>query len=394
MTHSLRVGLDLRSGREAWLGGGYYLQNLALALRALPQDDRPELVALLPVDDPGIALEPFEGLIPVAPFHGGDNSGTLKAKVVNRARHAFRRNSDPPFGLDRAAKRASVNLLFPTLKAPHGAPALLPWIYDLQHLDHPELFSAGERSYRTRGFRAAARSRSVLVVSSQAMADAFVARFPEAAAKVRVLRFTTVPGRDWVTGDPSAVRDRYRLPEGFVLLPGQLWVHKDHLTAIEAVRRLPDGDGDRVLALTGSLEDYRHPDHLDRVRTFVAEQGLAERVRMLGVVPRSDYVQLLRAAALVVQPSRYEGWSSVVEDARALGKRMVLSDIAVHVEQAPPGAIYFRTGDADELASRLVEALDQPAAVDERAALAGQVERIASYARTFEKIAREAVEAH
>ena len=393
MTHSLRIGLDLRSGHEAWLGGVYYLQNLALALRTLPRDDRPELLALVPVDDPGVALEPFEGLMAVAPFRGGDNAGTLKAKVLNRAQHAFRRTLDPPFGLDRAAKRASVDVLFPTLKAPHGAPPLLPWIYDLQHLDNPELFSAGERSYRTRAFRGAARSRSVLVLSSRAMADRFVARFPEAAGKVRVLRFTTVPGADWLEGDPAEVRGRYGLPQGFVLLPGQLWVHKDHLTALEAFRRLPNREHGRVLALTGSLEDYRHPDHFDRVRTFVAEHRLAERVRMLGVLPRWDYVQLIRAAALVVQPSRYEGWSSVVEDARALGKRIVLSDIAVHVEQAPAGAVYFRTGDAEDLASRLVDALEQPATMDEHAALVGQAERVSSYARTFDQIAREAAEA-
>ena len=394
MMRPLRVGLDLRSGREAWLGGVYYLQNLALALQTLPPDDRPELVALAPVDDPGVLLERFEGLMPMVPFRGGDTAGTLQAKVFNRARGLLRPKADPPFGVGRAARRAQVDLLFPTLKAPHDAPPLLPWIYDLQHLDHPALFSAGERSFRTRAFRGAARSRRVLVLSSKAMADSFLAKFPEAAGKTRVLRFTTVPGRDWLEPDPAETRRRYRLPERFVLLPGQLWTHKDHLTALEALRRLPERDAGSVLVLTGSLEDYRNPDHQTRVRAFIDEHGLTERVRMLGVVPRSDYIQLLRAAAVVLQPSRYEGWSSVVEDARALGKRMVLSDIAVHVEQAPLGAIYFRAGDPDDLARRLVDALHQPRAVDESTALAAQAERVMSYARTFEAIAREAAEAH
>lgn len=91
-------------------------------------------------------------------------------------------------------------------------------------------------------------------------------------------------------------------------------------------------------------------------------------MQVLGVVPRSDYVQLVRAAALIVQPSRYEGWSSVVEDARALRKRIVLSDIAVHLEQAPPGGIYFRTGDATAFAGRIVEGLEVPLPADERTA--------------------------
>jgi glycosyltransferase involved in cell wall biosynthesis len=148
-----------------------------------------------------------------------------------------------------------------------------------------------------------------------------------------------------------------------------------------------------VLACTGPTDDYRNPRHLERLRAFLDEHGLDEYVRILGVVPRADYIQLIRAAALVVQPSRYEGWSSVVEDARALGKRMVLSDIAVHVEQAPRGALYFRTGDPTDLAQRLIEGLELAPALDEHEALARQAGRITTYARTFEGIAREAVEA-
>ena len=129
------------------------------------------------------------------------------------------------------------------------------------------------------------------------------------------------------------------------------------------------------------------------MRAYVDEHGLVEQVRILGVVPRSDYVQLIRAAALVVQPSRYEGWSSVVEDARALGKRMVLSDIAVHLEQEPPGSSYFHTGNANDLARRLTERLEQPPAMDERTALVAQADRVAAYGRTFNEIAREAAEA-
>ena len=64
----LRVGLDLRSGREAWLGGVYYLQNLVLAVQTLPPDDRPELVALAPIDDPGIDIRRFERLVPLVPL--------------------------------------------------------------------------------------------------------------------------------------------------------------------------------------------------------------------------------------------------------------------------------------------------------------------------------------
>ena len=52
----------------------------------------------------------------------------------------------------------------------------------------------------------------------------------------------------------------------------------------------------------------------------------------------------MRGAVAIVNPSLSEGWSTNVEEARALGVPMVLSDIAVHREQAGDRAVFF---DAD-----------------------------------------------
>ena len=49
----------------------------------------------------------------------------------------------------------------------------------------------------------------------------------------------------------------------------------------------------------------------------------------------------MRKAMAVIQPSLFEGWSTVVEDARALGKPMILSDFPVQIEQDPPSSDYF-----------------------------------------------------
>ncbi len=53
----------------------------------------------------------------------------------------------------------------------------------------------------------------------------------------------------------------------------------------------------------------------------------------LGIIPRSEQIQLYRFAAAVVQPSQFEGWSTVIEDAKALGRPIIASSIDVHKEQ-------------------------------------------------------------
>jgi glycosyltransferase involved in cell wall biosynthesis len=60
-----------------------------------------------------------------------------------------------------------------------------------------------------------------------------------------------------------------------------------------------------------------------------------------------------------VNPSRFEGWSTTVEEAKAVGTPMLLSDIPVHREQAPH-ADFFGTDDAAAMADAIASASPRP----------------------------------
>ena len=99
---------------------------------------------------------------------------------------------------------------------------------------------------------------------------------------------------------------------------------------------------------------------------------------------------MLRRAVAVIQPSQFEGWSALVEDARALGKRMYVSDIPVHREQRPPNAIFFQLGDAEQLAELIAkdwpELKPGPDFKSECEAREEQHGRTLTFARTFLQI--------
>ena len=59
----------------------------------------------------------------------------------------------------------------------------------------------------------------------------------------------------------------------------------------------------------------------------------------------------------VIQPSLFEGWSTVVEDGKALNKVIIASNLSVHVEQMRERGIYFNPLDAKDLASKIIEQL-------------------------------------
>ena len=126
---------------------------------------------------------------------------------------------------------------------------------------------------------------------------------------------------------------------------------------------------------------------------FIEDNELSGVIHILGLLPRLDQIQLMRAAAAIVQPSLFEGWSTVVEDVRALGKRVFLSDIPVHREQQPPGAIYFQPDAPNTLAKGIAEVWDTlpggPCSSEEEDALGTQRTRVAQYGRDFLAIVRE-----
>jgi hypothetical protein len=64
---------------------------------------------------------------------------------------------------------------------------------------------------------------------------------------------------------------------------------------------------------------------------------------------------LFRRAVAVVQPSLFEGWSALVEDARTFDKRIYVSDIPVHREEQPSNAVFFQPDRPDELAELVAQ---------------------------------------
>src|SRR5580704_14229275 len=101
---------------------------------------------------------------------------------------------------------------------------------------------------------------------------------------------------------------------------------------------------------------------MDALTAFVANESLRDNVLILGLVPYEHVLYLMRNCVAVINPSRFEGWSSTVEEAKSIGKRIALSNIPVHREQAPPGALYFDPDDVHELSLILEKWWFEPAA--------------------------------
>lgn len=378
----MRIGIYVQWGVEGWTGGINYVRHLVMGAAALPPRLRPHIVLLFDAAQ-APALHCYEGILPLVD----------EVRVVSGGRDA-----DGVFSVqDPETAFAGLDLAYPL---PHGfwnPPSHLPrvfWIPDFQHKRLPRFFSGQELANRDALFAEIAGQADMVVLSSEAARRDLTEFYGVEADRSFVLPFCTVGEADWYTGDVAGAMAKHGVPGGYLMCCNQFWAHKDHLTLFRALARLRDGGVELPLVCTGSVHDYRAPGHFPMLQREVQRLGIAGQVRILGLIDRGDQIQLLRGAHAVVHPSLFEGWSTVVEDARALGKTIVYSDIDVHLEQNPPHGVPFRAGDPVDLARALLQSRSGfgPTAGTEREAQAREqgAERLLRFGMGLVHLARAA----
>lgn len=280
-----------------------------------------------------------------------EKSRALRGEARLRNLLRLRGESDL-FGL---AQQNSIKVLLPLLDLPPWriAASTIGWIPDFQHVHLPEFFGASDLQKRNTTYRRLAQKATVVMLSSHAAHDDFARFAPEYADKGRVMPFPSLLAFEELAGDPVATRTRFNLPEKFALVANQFWAHKNHALVVEALAKLKDMNVPVVM--TGLPSDHRDPanKNFSALLQTIATAGLNKQITILGLVPFTDLINLMRTAALIIQPSRFEGWSTVVQDAVALGRPLLCSSIAVHREQVPRALGFFPTDRADVLAELL-----------------------------------------
>jgi glycosyltransferase involved in cell wall biosynthesis len=252
--------------------------------------------------------------------------------------------------------------LFGVPKATPGV-GIVTWIPDFQSHRLPHLFTEQEHKDRHESYEQRAQVSQVILLSSHAAKADCEAFVPVAAKLAEVIPFPSAQAFTPFSQDhdPGEVLRHYHLPAKFILVANQYWAHKNHRAVLEALA-IAASQGLRVPAvLTGLPSDYRDPANTPTSKLLqgIAELGLAGQAVPLGQVPFAHLVQLMRCAALVVQPSRFEGWSTVVQDIKALGRPLICSDISVHREQAPGALGFFSCDDPASLAALFREHWDR-----------------------------------
>ena len=384
----MHICLNLAGGPQ-WMGGIIYTQNLARAIASLSPDERHSLkISISTPASKAHYVEPVRHCVDQIYVQPQLKRAYLKlCKILaNRVTVIPQEWLNPD----------QVDFIYPTIagsRAPYKWGGLIP---DFQAYHLPEFFTPELIENCKAWHKVVSQSASVAVFSSEVARKDFEHFYPESEVPTEVLHFATSPEADWFDPNPIEVQHKYNLPDHFFLVCNQFWKHKDHAVVIEALDILREKGQQPCVVCTGKTEDPRNPDFFEQLISKIESSGLQDQVKILGLVPRMDQIQLMRRCLAVIQPSRYEGWSTVVEDARTMGKPMIISDFPVHLEQNPPYSYFFSQGNPQGLAAVLQKATTElepgPNSTIEAMVRGENLDRVQQFGRRFLEIAYTATQ--
>jgi glycosyltransferase involved in cell wall biosynthesis len=337
---------------EGWIGGTYYIENLVQALNTISDAGKPHIVLLTnQKKDYEIAKQNI--VYPYISFQLGSGESNLIHQLTNKI--TIRLFKKPVFN----QKIKDLDAVFPYYKCTQQSlvKKKIYWISDFQEHFESGYFSEHYIESRKKSQLEIICSSEHLIVSSRDALQHLRLLYPQSTVQVSVLPFA-------VTHPPfrhlnlTVLLTKFGLPEHYFICPNQFWKHKNQITVLKAVNKLKSIGVNLTVAFTGNTTDYRNPDYFNSLKDYVNENNLSNHIKFLGFIDRSEQLQLMNNAVAIIQPSLFEGWSTVVEDAKSLNKSLIVSDINIHKEQLlNSSATFFDPLGSEQLAEALKTAI-------------------------------------
>jgi glycosyltransferase involved in cell wall biosynthesis len=136
------------------------------------------------------------------------------------------------------------------------------------------------------------------------------------------------------------------------------------MTAFKAMKALLNDIPDVSLVCTGATQDYRDPEYLPRILKWIDANRMSNRIYLVGYIPKTHQIELMKRAIAVIQPTLFEGGpgGGAVYDAIGMGIPVILSDIPVNREIENDGVHFFAARDPHSLSEQMWKMIRNPPA--------------------------------
>ncbi len=348
-----RIGL-IFSYNEGWIAGAYYIMNLIEALETIDDIKKPLINIFCRSEEDIRFIKTVQ--YPYISYHLINNIGynstlyTVWQRLINKVALLLTKQlifDERPNNLDFCFPNPD-GYFFEKIDKKNK----WYWIPDFQEEYLPYFFNQQEVQDRKATQKKWVATNYNLILSSQDVLADFKRLYPESRNEVAVMPFT-VSHPNYTILDIENLRKKYNIPQKYFFAPNQFWAHKNHIVILKAIKLLKDKNIEVFVAFSGKESDYRNANYFSDLQQYVKDSCLSENIRFLGFIDRKEQLKLMSEAWAVIQPSLFEGWSTVVEDAKAMNQFVILSDLKVHREQMKDNVLFFNPCKTEELANHL-----------------------------------------
>ena len=343
----MRIAIDCTAGFQQWAGIGRYTRGLVRALAAL---DRANDYVLFHFR--GARNNTDNWITPTPNFQ--DKPISFSERTVGMIWYHLGIPLPVDFFVGSADLYHSPDFVLPPVRRGRAVVT----VHDLSFMLFPECAEEGLRRYLDRMVpHSLSRADLVLADSANTQND-LICLLDVPPEKVEVVYPAAEPHFRRVEDPPvlSKVRQKYKVPDSFILSVGTLEPRKNLVRLVKAYRRLKRESAFTPKLLISGREGWLFQD----IYKAVADAGLEDDVKFVGYVAEEDLPALYSMAEALVFPSLYEGFGFPPLEAMACGTPVVCSTRSSLPEVVGEAAVLVDPHDVPALADAIHSVIDSP----------------------------------
>ncbi|TSC72430.1 MAG: group 1 glycosyl transferase [Parcubacteria group bacterium Gr01-1014_38] len=225
-------------------------------------------------------------------------------------------------------------------------------VHDLEFIHYPATYTLANRALLLFFTRHAVRNATQLIAVSQYTKDDVVSTYGRSPTDITVVHHGVAQEQFQNAEEREGIRERYQLPERYVLFVGALQPRKNIVGLITAFEELKRSEPAVHLVFAGGGE-WKETQILARIET----SSVRNSIHLLRRVPRDDLAALYSMAAAFVLPSFSEGFGMPVLEAMAAGTPVITSNTSSLPEVVGNAAVLVDPSDPSAMASAILRIL-------------------------------------